>query len=215
MCTSALPVCLGVGATGHQVDEVRVVVDAGPLPEALRRLHGERVELEVDAQQLGHRPVDRLVVEVEPEEARPRQGGQHVLRRGRLVTAVAAQGPLQHAPSLTSARAAAVGWGPGAGLSRSGRDRRRPGSGASSGGSADPGHGVGQHPGRVGALQQAVGAVAGGHPDVAPARQGARPGRGRPPRWGAARPGSRGRPPRRARAPRAGTHAAARAGRRP
>ena len=55
------------------------------------------------------------------------------------------------------------------------------------------GDGVGQHPGRVGPLQQAVGAVAGGdhRRSTSPAR--GPPGRGRRPRWAAARPGSRGR----------------------
>ena len=40
---------LGIGAAGHQKHEVLVVVDPGTLREALRRLHGQGVEAEVDA----------------------------------------------------------------------------------------------------------------------------------------------------------------------
>ena len=77
---------------------------AWPLVELLRRLHGQGVEAEVDSEQLAHRAVGRVVIEVEPEETRPAERGQHVLRRRRPVFAVLTQGSLQHTPSLTSAR---------------------------------------------------------------------------------------------------------------
>ena len=61
---------VGGHAEGDDVDEVVVVVDAGPLAELVGRLHGHRVEVEgVDQQPrdvvVGPRVVD---VEIEPEE---------------------------------------------------------------------------------------------------------------------------------------------------
>ena len=99
---------IGVGAPGHQVDEVVVRVDPRALPEALGRLDGEMVEAEVGRQKLADHPVGRGVVEVEPEEFRARQRGEHVLRRGVGIAALLAQDPLQHAP--VSPRAARPWW---------------------------------------------------------------------------------------------------------
>ncbi len=176
---------LGVGAAGHQVDEVVVVVDPRSLVEALGRLHGEVVEVEVVAQQLGHRAVRR-----------PRRRGR--ARRSSVPASAASTFSVVAGVSLPSWRRVpcstvpvspqrdrSAGWmmpGPAAQPKRAGSNE--PGSGASSRRQRDARHGVRQRPGRVRALQQAVGAVAGGHPGVAPARQpahdGAVVGRGGP-----------------------------------
>ena len=105
---------VGVGAAGDEEDEGVVVVDARALGEALARLNRQRVEAEA-SQQRGHFFVARLVVEVEPEEARPRQRGRNVLLGGGRVGAVLAERPLQHAASLTAARCAGVDAPPNAG----------------------------------------------------------------------------------------------------
>ena len=110
-----VPGVLGVGTAGDEVHEPVVVVDPRPLVETLRRLDGERVELEVDAQQLRHRAVRGLVVEVQPEELGARQRREHVLRRGRLILGVDAQRPLQRDSGSSTApvsrpRSGAVGW---------------------------------------------------------------------------------------------------------
>jgi hypothetical protein len=97
---------IGVGAPRNEVHEVVVVVYPRPLPEVFGRLHGQRVETEVHAQQLAHRPVT-LVVQVEPEELGPAERGEHILRRGRLVGATLAQ-RASHSPSLTAAYATLV-----------------------------------------------------------------------------------------------------------
>ena len=171
---------LGIGAAGHQEHEVVVVVDPGTLREALRRLHGQRVEAEVDAQELRHLAVRGDVLQVEPEEPAARQRGEHVLRRRRLVAALLAQRPLQHAPSFTSR--AGPGWMMSRGSSGADSQAKRAGSNADGSGASPPGSGVpvmswARRPGRVGPLQQTVGAVAGGDQDVAPSRH--RPTRAR------------------------------------
>ena len=74
---------LGIGAAGHQEHEVVVVVYPGTLREALRRLHGQWVEVEVHAEQFRHLAVRGQVLQVEPEELGAGQCRQHVLRRRR------------------------------------------------------------------------------------------------------------------------------------
>ncbi len=165
---------LGVGAPGHQEDEVGVVVDPRALGEAFARLHGQRVKAEVDREQFGHGAVARGVVEVEPEEAGAGQRGQHVLLGGEHVAAVLAQRPVQHRPSFTAADRAGVDDGPRrrrpGRLSRSGTDRTR-WQGRLGGGQLDAGHVVGETPSGIRALEQPVGAVARRHPRVGPSGQ--------------------------------------------
>ena len=94
---------VGVGATGHEVDEVVVGVDARPLVEALGRLDGQVVELERGwpGRSLTRAVRGAVVVEVEPEELGPGQRRQHVLHRGGRVVAVLAQGPVQHGVTVS------------------------------------------------------------------------------------------------------------------
>ena len=141
----------------------------------------------------------------------PASAAVHVLHRRRRVAGRPGAGS-RAARATVSPRPAAPGWmmalraiAEAAGIERARQRRlvRR---------QRDARHGVRQHPRRVGPLQQAVGAVARGHPGVAPARQPAHHGAVVGRRRAGARPASRGRWRRRARARRSGTRAAARAG---
>ena len=202
-----------VGAPGHQVHELVVVVDPRPLVEALGRLHRQGMELEVHAQQLG----DRAVATASSSRSSQKKLRARPVRPARSRTLPASSWPpwrrVPFSTGTVSPRPAAGGM----------RDRpvgvlRRTGPGSNAPGAAPvrrqrhPRHGVRQHAGRERPLEEAVGAVAGGHPGVAPARDPARRRRGRRPTSAAARPASRGSSPLPARAPRSGTHAGARAG---
>ena len=99
---------IGIGPTGHQVDEIVVGVHAGPLIESLRCFDGQGVELELLRQEVRHAAVVGLVVEVEPEERGAGQRGLDVLDRGRhVVLVLAMQGP-DHGSILTDAFG--LGW---------------------------------------------------------------------------------------------------------
>ena len=127
-----------IGTPGDQVDEVVVLVDAGTLREALGRADGQRVEPEVDTQELGHGPVAVDVVEVEPEEARAGQGLQHTLGRRRLLTAPLTQRPLQHVLSLIAPGRVRVDDAVAAVPART-PQAKRPGSNAAGSGGSSPG----------------------------------------------------------------------------
>ena len=95
----------GVEAVGHravddEVGELVELVDLRSLPEVLRVLDGERVELEVDTEELGDRAVRGGVVQVEPEEIRPRQCGEDILGGGLGLLPILRQRSL-HSPSFT------------------------------------------------------------------------------------------------------------------